>query len=414
MDTLLDLMLALALGLLVGVERGWQSRTADEGTRLGGIRTFGLIGLLGGLWAELAEVLGDLLLGMAFAAFAALLIVAHLRRLERSQDQGITTVVAALITFALGALAMRDQALLASAAAVLTTFLLSLKPLLHAWLQRLEAAELQAALKLLLISVVMLPVLPNQGFGPWQVLNPYELWWLVVLIAGISFAGYVAVKLFGTGRGILLTGLLGGLTSSTATALHLARLSRERLPAMLLAAGILVAIATMFPRMLLLVAVVNPELLPPLLVPFAAMTLTALAAAALAWSRRGAGPVEEAPLTNPFQLLPAIKFGLFLAAVMLLTVGLQKALGERGVLVAAAVSGLADVDAITLSIARLAQGSEVSTAVAAQGITLAAMVNTLVKAVLVLVAGDTRLAARFLPFVVLVVGVGGLVLWLGV
>ena len=412
METLVDLMLALALGLLIGVERGWQSRTAGEGTRLAGIRTFGLVGLLGGLWAELAEVLGDLLLGIAFAAFAALLIVAHLRRLERSGDQGITTVVAALITFALGALAMRDQALLAAVAAVMTTFLLSLKPVLHAWLQRLEAAELQAALKLLLISVVMLPVLPDRGFGPWQVLNPYELWWLVVLIAGISFAGYVAVRLFGAGRGILLTGLLGGLTSSTATALHLARLSHERLPAMLLAAGILLATATMFPRMLLLVVVVNPALFQPLLPPFAAMTLTALAAAALAWSRRGAGPVAQAPLSNPFQLLPAIKFGLFLAGVMLLTAGLQQALGERGVLVAAAVSGLADVDAITLSIARLAQGSEISTAVAAQGIALAAMVNTLVKALLVLVAGDRRIAARFLPFVLLVVGAGALALWL--
>jgi len=176
MEQLTDLGIALALGLLVGIERGWQERTSEEGSRVAGIRTFGLLGLLGGLWALLAETMGDLLLGVSFMALTAVLIAAYLSDRRSARDIGITTLVAGLVTFVLGALAVRGQAHIAITGAVITVTLLSLKPTLHRWLRHLEPADFYAALKLLLISVVLLPVLPNRGYGPWAALNPYQVW----------------------------------------------------------------------------------------------------------------------------------------------------------------------------------------------------------------------------------------------
>jgi len=224
MEQLVDLGIALAIGLLIGTERGWERRTAQEGSRIAGIRTFGLLGLLGGLWALLAAAMGELLLGGAFLALTAVLITAYLRDRRADRDLGITTLVAALLTFALGAFAVRGQTHIAVTGAVASVILLSLKPVLHSWLRKLEPEAFYAALKLLLISVVLLPVLPNQGYGPWSAFNPYQVWWLVVLIASLSFAGYLAMKLVGTERGIMLTGLFGGVVSSTATTLTFSRL----------------------------------------------------------------------------------------------------------------------------------------------------------------------------------------------
>ena len=243
METLLNLGLALALGLLVGVERGWQEREAAEGSRLAGIRTFSLISLLGGLWELLGRGSGEIVLGIAFLAFVVLMSAAHVAEARASHDYGVTTLIAALITFALGALSVRGEHAVAATAAVLTTIILSLKPILHRWLRRIEQQELTAALKLLLISVVILPILPDRGYGPWQALNPHELWWLVILIAVISFAAYCAVKIAGPERGILLAGFLGGLVSSTAVSLHLARLAAQGIQRNIIAAGVLVASA---------------------------------------------------------------------------------------------------------------------------------------------------------------------------
>jgi len=255
-----NLGLALALGLLIGVERGWQARAVPEGGRVAGVRTFGLIGLLAGLLELLAHGTWEIFFG--FLAFVILMAVAHVTEARATQSYGVTTIVAALITFVLGALAARGLHAVAATGAVVTTILLSAKPILHKWVEQIEAAELTAALKLLLVSVVILPVLPDQGFGPWQALNPYQLWWLVVLMAAISFAAYCAMKIAGAERGILLTGFLGGLVSSTAVTVQLARLARRAEVPNIFAAGVLVAGATMFVRMLLVIAIVSPMLLP--------------------------------------------------------------------------------------------------------------------------------------------------------
>jgi uncharacterized membrane protein (DUF4010 family) len=406
---------ALAIGLLIGLERGWHERERSEGERIAGLRTFGLSGLLGGVWALLAQEGGEAVLGLGFAAFAAVLILAHSQMIRgrENADYGVTTVVAGLLTFGLGALAVSGFISLAAAAAVVATLLLGLKPILHDWVRKLTETELLATLKLLLISVVILPVLPNRGFGPWEVLNPYAIWWMVVLITGISFVGYFAVKIMGPNRGVPITGLFGGLASSTATALSFSRLGRNQ-PNLhrLLAAGVTIASVTMFPRILLEVGVVNPDLLPKLILPMAAMSLFGFGAAVLLWrSAPHAADTGEMELNNPFELWPALQFGALLAAIMLLAEAARVWYGDAGIYLLAGISGITDVDAITLSLSRMARG-DLSRDVAAGAITLAALVNTGVKAGLVAVVGGRGMALPVGAVFTLVLAVGGLTLFI--
>ncbi len=398
---------ALAIGLLIGVERGWSRRDQAEGGRVAGVRTFALLGLLGGVWGLLARhwaETGPLLLGFATLGVAAALVTAHVLRFRRLGDLGITSLTAGLLAFALGVLATQGQPVPAVAAAVVATLLLSYKPKLHAWLRHLAPEELQAALILLLISVVLLPVLPNRGYGPWGVLNPYQIWWMVVLIAAISFVGYVLVRVAGARRGLLLTALAAGLVSSTALTLHFARLARRRAaPRALLAAGILLACGTMFPRMLLVVAVVNVALVPLLLWPLGAMAVVVYGVAAVALARAHGAHVADGEATdelyrqNPLELGMALRFGLLLTLIMVAAEALRRSWGEAGIYLVAALSGITDVDAITLSLARLA-GAELAIETAALGVVLAALSNTLVKAGMAALVSGGRLAAFvFLP-----------------
>lgn len=405
-NPILLLGVALALGLLIGTERGWKEREIPEGGRTAGIRTFGLIGLLGGLGGLLGQAFGALALGLVFLAVAGAVMIAREQALPESGDLGLTTEIAALIAFALGALAVHGEVAVAAAGAVATVTLLSLKPLLHGWLRKVEERDLFAGIKLLLISVIVLPALPDRGYGPWQALNPYEIWLMVVLIASLSFAGYLAIKLTGARHGILLTGLFGGLVSSTATTLTLAHLAREHRGYALSAAGIALASAVMLPRMLVLVAILNPALLPGLLMP-AGMMLLVLGAAA-AWLTRGsrdAGPVSGPKLHNPLELRTALFFGLVLAAVMLAATALHEWLGARGVYLAAAVAGVADVDAITVSLARLA-GDATGTTPLQRGIVIAAVSNTLFKGILASVIAGRAMAARVLPAMLAAIAAG--------
>lgn len=409
-DLLLGLGLALALGLLVGLERGWQERTAAEGSRIAGIRTFGLIGFLGGLWEILARGANEILLGFAFLGFVLLMVIAHVAEARVSKDYGVTTLVAALITFVLGALAVRGYQGIAAAGAVVTTILLSLKPVLHSWLQRIEASELRAALKLLLVSVVILPILPDHGYGPWQALNPYEIWWLVVLMATISFAAYCAVRLAGPEKGILLTGFLGGLVSSTGVSVHLARLSQNVEQEPILAAGVLVASATMFVRVLLIVAILNPSLFQPLSVPLVFMALVVFGAAIFMLRKNQSTAPVPLKLRNPVELGQAAQFGVLLAGILLLTQAVRAWLGEAGLYFLAGISGFADVDAITISLVTMA-ANDMPARVAVLGVILASMVNTVAKAVLVMAFGGRKLGLSVAWPLALAVIAGAAVVW---
>jgi uncharacterized membrane protein (DUF4010 family) len=405
---------ALAIGLLIGVERGWHEREAKEGARIAGVRTYGLVGLLGGGMALIAEKFGALVMGLAFVALAGLLAAVYVENLRRGRsDVGITSLVAALLTFALGALAAMGEVVIAAASAVLTTLLLGYKPQLHRWVNALEGEELRAGIKLLLISVVLLPVLPNRGFGPWEALNPYAIWWMVVLVAGISFVGYFAVKIGGAARGTVFTGLAGGLASSTALTLHFSRLAaRDASLAPVLATGVLLACGTMFPRMLLVASLLNRELFEVLLVPAAVMAACVYAPALVFLHRQArVQPYSASPLKNPLELKTALAFGALLALIMLLGKALQNFSGDAGVLALAAASGIADVDAITLSLARMS-GEDLGLPTAALGVVIAGSVNSLVKGAMAGMIGGRVMGLRVASPLAAAAGAGLLAAWL--
>ncbi len=383
-----NLSLALALGLLIGLERGWSKRELEPGKRIAGVRTFGLISFLGALTMLFSREINFWVIALAFGGLGLLIATATAMESFKTGDYGITTEVAILITFVLGALAMTRYATLAAAAAVITTVVLGTKPILHAWILKLQPQEIHAVFKLLLISVVMLPILPDRTFDPWQAFNPYQIWWMVVLISAISFVGYFAVKIIGAGRGILLTGMFGGLASSTAVTLSLSRLARMQPSAhRLLAGGIVIASTTMFLRILVITTLLRPALTSILLPPMVAMAATGYLC--VGWLMRARPMGTRSPgvsLRNPFELGTALGFGAFLAFILWLTQILRLWIGEVGIYLTAALSGLTDVDAITLSLARMAAQPEMLT-LAAKGIVLAAVVNTLVKGGMAAVIG---------------------------
>ncbi len=410
LDTLLSLATALGVGLLIGTERSWSSRdNRDE--ELAGIRTFGLSGLFGGLAALMAGEYGVAAWIALFLALALLVVAGYVVESRYSADHGMTTEVALLLTFLLGSLAIAESRLLAASVAIVVALLLNLKARLHSALNRLSEAELGGALKLLFISVVLLPALPDQGFGPWQAFNPYTTWWMVVLIAGIGFAAYVAIRLFGTRHGLLVTALLGGIVSSTAMTITLARLDAKKLrPA--LAAGLLATSALMFPRVLLEVGVVNRGLLPALLAPMLTAGLIYAAGALFYYMRAAQRPENpaEPPLKNPFELGPALRFAGLLVVILFLVEAGQRLLGDTGVYLVSLLSGLTDVDAITLSLSSSAH-TDLSQSVAVRGIFLAALSNSLVKAGLILAIGGRALATLTLPFMLGGLLAGLVVLW---
>lgn len=377
----LQLVAALAIGLLIGSERGWSDRESREGTRVAGLRTFGVIGLLAGVSVMLAQQLDVLLLVAVFLAVAALVIVAHVLDFRSDGDRGTTTAFVMLLTFLLSAWAAGGQPLPALGAATVVVALLGYKRTLHRWLEKLTAEEFTSGIILLLISVVMLPLLPDAGYGPWQALNPYWIWWMVVLISSLSFAGYVAIKIAGRRLGTLITAIAGGLASSTAVTITLANFCRQQPHKQLFLAAILVAASIMFVRVIIEVSIVNAGLLPLLWLPLMLMIVGILVTAGLFWRNQKQQPTDlsqEIDLPNPLQLAMAIKFGVLLALILLLSKALTNWLGDRGVYILALASGLVDVDAITLSLAKMSQG-EIAPRVAASGILIAAVTNTLVK-----------------------------------
>jgi len=392
----LGLLVALMIGAVVGLERGWRLRQYGEGRRVAGLRTFALMGLAGGVAGLVGERAGAWVVPVALAGVIALLLLGYRRSASRQDDMGITTEVAGVLVFLLGVLATAGQALLALAGGVVTAVVLGFKPRLHALLVWLDGPEIRAILQLALISAVLLPLLPRRGYGPWDVLNPYQIWLMVVLISAIGFVGHFAVRIVGSRRGVLFTGLFAGLASSTALTLTLSRAAREQQALQpLFAAAIVLACTTMFPRLLVLVAAVAPGLLAGLYLPVAILTAVGLTATAglVIESGHGQDSARTPALQTPFELGTALRFGVILVVVMLGAEALRRLAGDAGVYLMALLSGLTDVDAITLSLGNMA-GEQLGAAVALQGILIAAMANTLVKMGLAIGLGGRGLALR--------------------
>lgn len=389
------LAVALAIGLIIGIERGWKQRGEAEGERAAGLRTHALAGLLGGIWGALALNTGQagvIAVALAFAAFTAAIAVFRYREMVHDKTFGATTVVAAMLAFALGALAVTGDRTAAAAAGVATAMLLALKAALHEWVKRLTWEELRAGLILLAMSVILLPLLPDRELGPWFPVNPHEIWLLTILIAALSFAGYVAIRVAGPSVGVLLSGLAGGLVSSTAVTLSMARLARadgER--GNIFAAGVLVASAIMMLRVLVIVGIVNIGLLaslaPPLLL--SALTLAGIAGYLANWGHEDCPVGKPLALQNPFELRVVLEFGALLAVIMAAAKLLSGWAGSEGAIALAAISGLIDVDAISISLAQLApQGLAPPGAVTA--ILVAVVANSLTKVALGTTAGGLK------------------------
>ena len=296
---------------------------------------------------------------------------------------------------------------MAAVAAVLVMALLQFKQPLHASISKLSETELASGTQLLLISVVALPVLPDRGFGPYQALNPYRLWWAVVLLSVLSFLGFVLMRWLGTKRGLTLTALLGGIVSSTATTASLARWSRQT-PACrpLAAVGAVLACSAMFARMAVLVAIAAPALgVGPVRV-FGSMALAGAAFGALAAMRGASDEPPDLQIGNPLRLSSAIQFAAFLGAVTVAGRFLADQFGNAGLLITSAVSGLVDVDAITLSVGRMVAEDAVGANVATLGLFIAATVNQVTKLGLATVLDGSALSLRILPAYLLMGAVG--------
>lgn len=380
------LLVALAIGLLVGLEREWRKQDADDHDRIG-IRTFGLMGLLGGLGGALTPAIGTWLVPAILLALVFMLV--NDRRVNGKDKsfvlvEDMTTLVAAVVTMLLGVLAATGAMELAVSCAVVVVALLYLKPTLHSLIGKLTPAELQATVRFLVISLVILPVLPDKGYGPYEIFNPRTTWLLVVMISAMSFVGYFAIRALGATLGVLATGLFGGLVSSTATTVSFAKLAGDApKQGRVFAAGVALANVMMALRVAVLTAVLAPSLAMTLMLPLGLAAATAALFVAFIWytTRKASVSPNDMKIANPFQLRQAIKFAVLLTVILLLERILTEHFGEAGLYVLAAIAGLADLDAITLSVAKNANaGGEVIGGVVA--ILLAMSANALVKGII--------------------------------
>ena len=401
---------ALVIGFLVGLQREHVSGVSDREI-FAGVRTFSLISVLGCGAAMLADVSGSIWTLPVIAAMLGVLasVAYYINTLDG--EGGVTTEIATLLTFVVGALCYWEQIALSVALGVVMTVLLSVKPETHRFASLLTREDIYATLKFAVVSVIVLPVLPNQSYGPppFDVLNPYNIWLMVVFISGISFLGFVLMKVVGARRGIGLTGLLGGIASSTAVTLSFAqRSNKNEALAKPLSLAIVIAWAVMFVRVIVVVFTLEPALGRLLLWP---MLLCLAVGSAYAGYLYLIHPTEEQhdmDFSNPFELGPAIKFGLVYAVVLLVSKAAQVYFGNTGVYISSLVSGLADVDAIALSMVDLmrAQSGGVSMAVASDAIMIAALANTLFKGGFALTTGSSELRRALLPGLLLILAAG--------
>jgi uncharacterized membrane protein (DUF4010 family) len=422
MDYLLirNFLIALLIGALVGMER--EKKKVQEAPETRGLRSFILIAEAGAIsaWLSLKLAIPWIFVATLISAMVLILSGYVLPPRETRGDYGMTTEIASLVTFLLGGMTLFGYPELAVALGIIASLILAYKEPLHGLVAKIGTDDLSAILKLLVATFIVLPFLPDRPVDPLGALNPYSLWFLVILISGLSLVGYVAVRWLGPKRGTAITGLAGGLVSSTAVTLSFSKRSREKgsqTAGAALATGILLAWGIMFVRVVIEVAVVHLPLVRSVLFPFAAMAITATLVAALIYRGMGRvspGPVsqEEVSLKNPFSLTSAVRFALFFALVLVLVKLAERYFPGQGIYGVAALAGLTDVDAITLSMAQsVRQGGSAPTAVTA--ITLAAITNTLVKTgiVLLLSQGGLRKRILFGSLAIFAAGVGALLIF---
>ncbi len=434
-EVIINFLLAAGIGAVIGIERERVDQK-NKITGFAGIRTFILISIFSFLLAHIAiNVLNSTAIFLVgFVMFMIFVAIAYAILAVKTKRVGATTPIATIIVFMLSAIvsidATQNLRLTAIIIAVIVAALLALKENLHNFAKNIKTKEMFAAIEFAIISAVILPILPNKAYSPLEipvvrdiisafpkiipiaeqidVLNPFKIWMVVVLISGLGFAGYILTRIFGEKKGIGLSGFLGGLVSSTAVTVSLSQKSRETKIFRTLAFGIILASSVMFLRVLIVVSAVNTSLLKLVIVPIGAMALTGFIAALIISKSRDKKGREEhnLALQNPFSLKPALKFGIFFMFILLVSKILYILFGNSGIYAASLLSGLADVDAITVTASGLAASKTISSQAAALAITLAVSANTLVKAAITQVMGEKKLAKIILVVFAIVLAVG--------
>lgn len=378
--------------MLVGLQR----ERSPSSTHVGGIRTFPLVTVLGAMTAMLSSSFGPWLAVASFLGVVAAGVLANIIGMKRGDPEpGMTTEVAMMVMFVVGVMLASGMREVGVAMGVGTAILLQFKTPLHAWARRIGDRDIRAVMQFALITFIILPVLPNQTYGPFDVLNPYRIWLMVVLVVGISLAGYVAFRVLGTTRGTLVAGLVGGLISSTATTVSYARRAKQTREVDGAACAIfLLATLVMYGRVIAEVHVVAPTHAGRITMPLLVLTAISLvmAAFALRGHMRDAGEMPEQE--NPTELKSALIFGAMFAVVLVAVAAAKQYFGDAGIYAAAGISGLTDMDAITLSTGRLAERGRIEPDTAWRAMVLASMSNIVFKTGVVATLGGVRLAAR--------------------
>jgi uncharacterized membrane protein (DUF4010 family) len=384
---------SLGLGLLIGLER------ERAPTARAGLRTFALVALAGTLCALLSERTGTpWMLAVGLLAVSAMIVSAYAGSPEQN-DYGTTTIAAVVVCYALGAMVWYDFTQVAVSLAVLTTALLYFKAELRGVTQSLTRQDMVSIYQFGILSLVILPVLPNRPFGPYDALNPYHIWMMVVLISGLSLAGYAALRFTGERKGTLLTGLFGGLASSTATTLAFSKHGREAAMTPLASLVILTANWVLPLRICVLVIVLSPAFFVPILTVFGPGVVAGIWVVWRRWrlfdQRTAQAPRLE--MTNPAEIKAALGFGMLFAIVLLASAWLNDWVGSSGIYAVAAASGSTDMDAITLSTLRLLGLASLTEQQAATAILIAYLANALFKSALALSIGGRGLARQVWP-----------------
>ena len=387
-DIVLKFLIALAIGALIGIER---ERKQVNKSEFAGIRTFILIALFGILSVYINEFYPNFLV-ISFLGLIVLVGLSYVVSTRETGDIGITTEVVALLTFILGVLCYTDEGIrIAPIFAIIITALLATKSYIHKFVRKISEKELINTLKFLIIAFVILPLLPDQTIGPLDVFNPYQIWLVVVFISAISYAGYILMKLIGAERGLGITGVIGGLVSSTAVTTAMA--SRVKESEFIIRAAVfatVVASSMMFLRILFEVLVINPDLISLLMVPMLSMGILGIVLGIIAWKTTKVKEIgEEIKFKNPFSLRPALIFGILFLIILFMSKIADIYFGSSGLYVASVISGIADVDAITISMALLAK-TTVPQEVAVTAITIAAISNTVMKFSIAFFIGTRR------------------------
>ncbi len=403
--------IALGLGLLVGIQR----ERVDA--PLAGVRTFTLITLLGALCGMLTPMFGPWVVVAGLLCLAIVIAAGNLMQREQKRpDTGITTEISILLMYSIGAYLVFGHRPLAVVLGAGVSVLLHFKPAMHGFVDRLGETDMRVMMQFVLISLVVLPVLPDRAFGPFDVLNPRDIWWMVVLVVGISLAGYVALKLYGGRAGIVLGGIIGGRISSTATTVSHARRATTT-HAGIAASTLVIAIASSiaFVRVLIEVGAVAQHGWPGIAPPIVIMLLVSIALCCYVWWTHRNLKTELPEQGNPTEMKSAVMFGVLYAVVLLAVATARHYFGVRGLWIAAGISGLTDMDAITLSTSRLVADGAVATGTAWRAIVIAVIANLVFKGVMVTMLGGPVLARHVwvLFAIQIAAGLALLMLWPG-